>query len=249
MATTMLEKVGKVLQDCQANTFTKHRQTKSSNQLRKLYDADAPAFTEALFAHVHRLLPVLKREPAVEQLIKLVVGFVTTASAESEANEFASVFGGADDVEAGLDLQLIEHLLAFTGAADKAVRFRACQIIALTVTTLGEDTEMTDELWGGLVAHMVTCARDKVATVREQAVRVFERLLDVNDAEDEVLVECVRILRSDASAPVRKAVLGILGVTKHTLAAVMDACRDVDPSIRKVRAAVYACVLWALVWG
>ena len=73
----------------------------------------------------------------------------------------------------------------------------------------------------------------QVALVREYAVLALERLVDVTTKDDQVLAESLRLLQSDPSAPVRRAVLSILGVTRHTLAAVIGACRDVDAATRR----------------
>ena len=57
---------------------------------------------------------------------------------------------------------LLAHLLTLAGAEDKAVRSRVCQLLALVVTGLPDDFDMSEELLEALQAAMLQRLRDKV---------------------------------------------------------------------------------------
>eukprot|EP00947_MAST-08B_sp_MAST-8B-sp1_P004466 g4466.t1 len=146
-----------ILHDFQTHAFTKHRRTRSMERLRELAKKDeggGASFRAALFAHVNRLLLVLKREPAVEQLFRLVVEFATSPGVPGDED---------------MALALVQHVLAFSGAAEKAVRFRVCQVVGMVMERLSEDADVDEDLWEALVNKMCRCTRDKVGVpFREQ---------------------------------------------------------------------------------
>jgi condensin complex subunit 3 len=69
-----------------------------------------------------------------------------------------------------------QFVVSVHNAKDKAVRFRACQIINNILKDLDEDTEIDDELWQGLQAALLLRIRDKIALVRVEAVKALTRL-------------------------------------------------------------------------
>ena len=106
-----------------------------------------------------------QREPAVERLIKFVCALAT----EREPG----VDGAEDDVFLE---ELLSALLPLAGAADKAVRFRVCQLVASLLDGLSADTELTDQLYEQLGATMTEHLRDRAPSVRMQAARALARL-------------------------------------------------------------------------
>jgi hypothetical protein len=173
-----------------------------------LQEDDREGFAEEFIEHVDRLLIVWKREPAVERLSKFVVHFVTTPDQQK---------GSASE---SLFLQLIRHLLEASNANDKAVRFRASDIIASMMNQLDEEAELeyglramptscprlltrlslscSEELWELLLNKMLVRGKDKFPNVRIAAVHSLSRLQDATDDKDPVVSQYIRLLGTDA---------------------------------------------------
>jgi hypothetical protein len=101
--------------------------------------------------------------------VERLVRFVITLANEREA--------GAHGAEDDLFLEeLLWKLLPLSGAADKSVRFRICQLVASLLHGLDNDTELTDELYDELGAAMTERLRDRAPAVRMQAARALARL-------------------------------------------------------------------------
>ena len=119
--------LAEVFEACQ-RSVTAHK--RGWQRCLELQEGDREGFAEEFIEHVDRLLIVWKREPAVERLCKFVVHFVTTPDQQK---------GSASE---SLFLQLIRHLLEASNANDKAVRFRASDIIASMMNQLDEEAEL-----------------------------------------------------------------------------------------------------------
>ncbi|CAO3677491.1 unnamed protein product [Umbelopsis vinacea] len=77
---------------------------------------------------------------------------------------------------------LLTHLLKGITVKDKGVRLRCCQIIALSINSLGE---IDEDLYQKLKRCLFERVRDKEASVRIQAVTALSRLQNADDEEDE----------------------------------------------------------------
>jgi condensin complex subunit 3 len=102
------------LDECQ-RSFASHR--KCVLRLKKVQSANPKEFKEAVTSAIDRALLVFKREPCVERLFQFITDFV------SFSNE--TVHADTD-----LAVEFIRHLIPLSRARDKAVRFRACQLIS-----------------------------------------------------------------------------------------------------------------------
>ena len=60
-------------------------------------------------------------------------------------------------------------------------------------------TPISDALCDEIVECLLPRLRDRVPAVRVEAVRAIARLQDPEDAEDTVVIEFIRMLRSDSS--------------------------------------------------
>ena len=67
--------------------------------------------------------------------------------------------------------------------------------------------------------------------MRVHAVAALERLQDPSDKEDPVCAEMVRMLQSDPSNLVRRAVVTHLGISKYTLRHILARTRDVKEDV------------------
>jgi Nuclear condensing complex subunits, C-term domain len=180
----------------------------------KMYaEQDATEFANTLMECTARLLVVGKREKSVENCIKFVARFVVLP-----------------DVAEVLAPFMLQWLMSLSECADKSVRFRACQLTALILNALADDIdfEIDEEVFGGVYARV----KDRVPSVREQAVEGLYRLQEPQNAECEAVDAMLRLLASDSSTSVRKAALSHIALSKKTLPAVLDRTRDVVPAIR-----------------
>lgn len=102
--------------EVQRSVATHKKCAKALSGLRARF-ANEAAFRTALFAATNCVLLVYKREPAVERLVAFLVSFVTGEAAEGE------------DADDSLLAAFLEHLIAHHECKDKAVRFRATQMV------------------------------------------------------------------------------------------------------------------------
>ena len=143
---------------------------------------------------------------------------------EEDADEFNEAFLG--------------FLLNLHGAKDKAVRFRACQIIAGVLNGLGADAEVSDELYERMTDVMLERIRDKMPPVRAQAARALSRLQDGGEtqdfSQDDITQAFVELLGSEKNKEVRKAILGSLAISDYTIPCVVERTRDVAEDVRRI---------------
>ena len=196
----------------------------------------AEAFHTQFINMINFLLPVFKREPAVERCVEFVVRFCTSADARDA--EAATKAAAADEVdyESITDATLnvvIAHLLTVCGAKDKAVRFRACQLISRIFNGLDEEAEVDGDVCDGVLSRMLTRVTDKVPVVRVQAINALARLQDPTDAGCEIIAAYMARMASDNSPEVRRAALHQIAVSKKTLPAIVARTRDTKEAIRR----------------
>ena len=107
---------------------------------------------------------MLQREPAVERLVRFVAALATARDGDEDGDEDA--FAEA----------LLGLLVPLTGASDKAVRFRSCQLVAAVLNGLTTEAGLTDDLYLQLSDAMTERLRDKAPAVRAEASRALARL-------------------------------------------------------------------------
>ncbi len=98
-----------------------------------------------------------------------LVRFVASLATARDAGE-----AGADD-DAFAE-ELLGALVPLTRAADKAVRFRACQLVASVLNGLSDEAELGDELYVELGEAMAARLRDRNPAARAEAARALARL-------------------------------------------------------------------------
>jgi hypothetical protein len=119
---------------------------------------ESPAYALPSYVGLHE-----QKEPAVERVLRFVVTLATLPGAGEAA--------GYEFVE-----ELLWRCSALSGAASPAVRFRACQLVSLTLTSLSLEAELTDELYVSLTEAMLKRLRDKTPAARVEAARALARL-------------------------------------------------------------------------
>ncbi|KAL6049642.1 Condensin complex component, non-smc subunit [Balamuthia mandrillaris] len=214
----MEETLAVIFGECQ-RTLAVHK--RYCRQLRKLWAEadDKEAFLQHFSAMLHPVLLVFKREPAAERVCQFVILFVVSVLQKESPKQ-----GWA----------LLEYLLRLHDVKDKAVRFRVCFLAAGIVNNMDEEAEIEETLWETLSQAMLQRAMDKVPVIRATAVSALSRLQNPLDADDPVTKQYLKLLSTDSSKDVRKAVLACIGLSRITLGAVLRRTRDVKPDVRKL---------------
>ncbi|KAJ1753214.1 chromosome condensation complex Condensin, subunit G, partial [Coemansia sp. RSA 1591] len=126
---------------------------------------------------------------------------------------------------------LIKYLLQGFQAKEKLTRLRCCQIVAMSVTSLGE---IDEELYFDLVKRLSERIRDKEAGIRVHAAIALSKLQSGEDSDGgEVTEALLGLMQDDPSAEVRRAVLLNIAKSPGTLPYVLERARDVDATNRK----------------
>ena len=120
--------IANILDECQ-RTFACHK--KNIKLLRAIQKDDPDKFMESFVPFINQLLVVFKREASVERLIQFILAFVHSKS-DKNPDTLGEEFG----------MCLVSYLIEHTNVKDKAVRFRACQLIAGIVNCLSEQSEL-----------------------------------------------------------------------------------------------------------
>ncbi|KAF3935209.1 hypothetical protein ABW19_dt0200638 [Dactylella cylindrospora] len=150
---------------------------------------------------------------------------------------------------------LLQHLVRGLNAANKAVRFRVCQLFALTLNSI---PALDENAFATLKKELVRRMYDKESSIRVQAALALMRLgfgqaEEEEDSDDEnddeglvqntVVGRLVDRLSGDNSADVRRAILLNLNHTPLTLPHLLERSRDADSLTRRL---VYSRTLPAL---
>ncbi|KAJ2141367.1 chromosome condensation complex Condensin, subunit G [Coemansia sp. RSA 678] len=204
------------------------------------------AFNKEFIRNLNKILGIKKREASAEKVVKLVATFVQVSyekDVQMLAQSKARTGADADDVfedDEELDVDtassrfvelLIKYLLQGFQAKEKLTRLRCCQIVAMSVTSLGE---IDEELYFDLVKRLSERIRDKEAGIRVHAAIALSKLQSGEDSDGgEVTEALLGLMQSDPSAEVRRAVLLNIAKSPGTLPYVLERARDVDATNRK----------------
>ncbi|KAK7111031.1 condensin complex subunit 3-like [Littorina saxatilis] len=217
-----------VLLQCQAGMQC---HTKLIKVLKKIFKTMG---VEAFWAEFEQLIKfpmvVYNREPTVERTIDFIAKFVTSLSSApaAEASDQES------ESEANPLMQrLFDFLLQHHNAKDRAVRFRACQLVTKLLGNLGEEATIDDALYERVFHCMLERLRDKAAVVRVHAVLALVRLQDPTDDTCPVIKAYIFLMTSDPNPEVRKTIVSHIAPCRKTLAAILERTRDVKDTVRQ----------------
>jgi condensin complex subunit 3 len=196
----------------------------------------AATFDEVFLSFVNRVLAVGKREASVERLVTFIAQLAVnpemqlwkTAEAPTDAEQ-EQVLELAHDHLAKV---LIRQLLPVTDVKDDAVRFRSIQLLAGIIEGLDEQFDLDDE-WDEIERRGLARLRDSKPHIRQYAVHALARLQDPTDVDSSVTREYLRLLSTESSNDVRKAVLSSIGLSKITLEEIVGRTRDVKDDLRR----------------
>ncbi|KAG4093922.1 hypothetical protein H8356DRAFT_1696136 [Neocallimastix lanati (nom. inval.)] len=134
---------------------------------------------------------------------------------------------------------LINYLLKGISSSNKIVRFRVCQLIALSLDTV---TEMDDDMYCELIKNLRLRTTERDANIRVHAAIALTRLLEDDDddnmdddgnKEESVLDILINMIQYDPNPDVRKAIMCNLDISEETLPYIIERARDIDTSIRR----------------
>ncbi|KAJ2837398.1 chromosome condensation complex Condensin, subunit G, partial [Coemansia sp. 'formosensis'] len=203
------------------------------------------AFNKEFIRNLNKVLGIKKREPSADKVVKLVATFVQVsheldmqalAKAKAKLVDTDDVFSAdpemdVDTVSSRFVELLIKYLLQGFQAKEKLTRMRCCQIVAMSVTSLGE---IDEQLYFDLIKKLTERIRDKEASIRVHAAIALSKLQSGEDEDGgEVTEALLGLLQHDPSAEVRRAVLLNIEKNPSTLPFVLERARDVDPTNRK----------------
>eukprot|EP00906_Rhabdomonas_costata_P035706 RCo050163 len=192
-------------------------------KLQAIQHADPPGFLAQvveLLKHV-LLCPVTKKgEQYIMRFTQFLCGFCRGHQENSNA----------------LSCALIKALLGYSGAKEKNVRHRACQLLGALMDTLhasendnDEEAELYDEIISGLRLRL----HDAYAPVRVQAVQGLYRLHDPSDPNDDITQALLLAMAEDSCPDVRKIILTKLRISPVTLPHITRMTRDIDRDVRR----------------
>ncbi|KAJ1743304.1 chromosome condensation complex Condensin, subunit G [Coemansia sp. RSA 989] len=204
------------------------------------------AFNKEFIRNLNKILGIKKREASAEKIVKLVATFVQVSyekdmqalakSKLTNGSDADDVFSAEQDEEVDTASSrfvelLIRYLLQGFQAKEKLTRLRCCQIVAMSVTSLGE---IDEELYFELVKRLSERIRDKEAAIRVHAAIALSKLQSGEDGDGgEVTEALLGLMQNDPSAEVRRAVLLNIAKSPKTLPYVLERARDVDATNRK----------------
>lgn len=183
---------------------------------------------------------MFSREPAVERIVAFAANFITSQSSHCAAVPS----GGIKATSSNLSSLILRYLLEHTNASSKAVRFRACQILATALRALPDDAALSDGLWDSLQKTLLQRAFDKIPRVRAAAATALCRLQTTGNPEnDAVSAALLGLLQADSSSAVRKAALTSIAVCEDTIPAILRRTRDIKDEVRRAAYSVLALKL------
>ncbi|KAJ2685896.1 chromosome condensation complex Condensin, subunit G [Coemansia spiralis] len=198
------------------------------------------AFNKEFIRNLNKVLGIKKREPSADKVVKLVATFVqvsheldmqAVAKAKQADDDVFSADTDVDTVSSRFVELLIKYLLQGFQAKEKLTRMRCCQIVAMSVTSLGE---IDEQLYFDLIKKLTERIRDKEASIRVHAAIALSKLQSGEDEDGGQVTEALLgLLQHDPSAEVRRAVLLNIEKNPSTLPFVLERARDVDPTNRK----------------
>eukprot|EP00002_Diphylleia_rotans_P037999 TRINITY_DN8572_c0_g2_i1.p1 TRINITY_DN8572_c0_g2~~TRINITY_DN8572_c0_g2_i1.p1 ORF type:complete len:993 (+),score=229.17 TRINITY_DN8572_c0_g2_i1:107-3085(+) len=189
--------------------------------LKSLHSTDPHGVLSFLLQAIDRVLIVDKKEPTVDKMIEFFIAYATFSSEEHPQDDY-------------LMEQVLEHLLERANAKNKYVRSKSMQIIGGIVMGMGEEAEISEELYERIRLMTLQRTRDRVPMVRAQAAAALMRFQIEDDPSDVATNELIRLMTYDSSKEVRQAALFHIQLCKHSFPAILMRSRDVCESVRRV---------------
>ncbi|CAL6423697.1 unnamed protein product [Bathycoccus prasinos] len=216
--------VARLLNETQLGVAMHKRIVRQMTELRHVSGNEK--FLQDVCTCLLHVLLEYKRDLHTERVIRFIIAFTSHREPghEEEADEFCE--------------SLIRFLLNVTAAKDRAVRFRACQMVAGILNALGPDAEISDDLYDQMEETMLERLRDNTPAVRAQAARALSRLQDGGEDADfsnsEITTAFIELIGGEKNKDARKAILGALAISDHTISVVVERTRDISEEVRRI---------------
>ncbi|XWS30638.1 hypothetical protein CRYUN_Cryun23aG0002700 [Craigia yunnanensis] len=224
--TQLIRKIAKIVDEAKTSNASHHRKLKELSAVRSK-SPSLHQFSVAFTKTVTPLFQILKRTASVERVVR----FVSVFASAQESNDASANDEFLED--------FLKFLLVGATAANKTVRFRACQIISEIILRLPDDSEVSNELWDEVIELMKFRVVDKVPLIRTLAVRALSRF--VNDSENiDILDLFLEVLPLEQNSEVRKTIILSLPPSNTTSQVIIDCTMDVSESVRKAAYCVIA---------
>lgn len=234
MAPQKAYSVGEVFEKCQEG---QHTHNKLLTALQKNYEQskDKAEFNNEVIGYLKYSMVIFKREAAVERTLDFVAKFAASFAVEDEEAKENQPESGANFLDFLFDFLLKSH-----NGRDRAVRYRACQMINKLLESLGTEAQIDDDLYDRIYRCMLSRVQDKFPIVRVQAVMALARLQDPTDPACPIIKAYLYLMDKDINFEVRRTVLSCIAPSAQTLPAILERTKDVKDSVRKMAYQVLA---------
>ncbi|KAI4299612.1 hypothetical protein L6164_033053 [Bauhinia variegata] len=222
----LMLKIAKLLDEAKSSYAIHNRKRKELSVLQSKCSS-IPQFFSAFSKTLTPLLDFQRRLASADRIVRFISVFasIRDATSASASDEFLEHF--------------LKFLLVAAAAADKTVRFRACQIVSEIIMRLPDDAELNNDLLDEVIESMKLRVIDKIPGVRTFAVRALARF--VNDSENSDILDLfLEVLPLEQNAEVRKMIVLSLPPSVSTSQAIIDCTLDVSESVRKAAYCVLA---------
>ncbi|GJQ09572.1 hypothetical protein GpartN1_g1363.t1 [Galdieria partita] len=194
---------------------------RSLTLLKKANASDSKAFLEVFLTCLNRILLIYTKDPKAERLVNFIVKFV---------NSKLDVLIGDNHVD--LFTVIVAYLIQHSSASEKSVRYRCCQILAEILQNREEESEISEDLWNAITHTMQIRCRDRISSVRSQALRALSRMQDPYEAEDPVTRTFLQLLKKDTAPNVRNTALYYIAISDQSLPLIIQRTRDTSEEVR-----------------
>ncbi|GJD09378.1 Condensin complex subunit 3 [Galdieria sulphuraria] len=194
---------------------------RSLKLLEKANATDSKSFLEVFLTCLNRILLVYTKDPKAERLVHFVVKFVNS--------KFEVLFG---DSPVDLFTVIVAYLIQHSSASEKSIRYRCCQILAEILQNREEESEISEELWNAITHTMQIRCRDRISSVRSQALRALSRMQDPYEAEDPITRTFLQLLKNDTAPSVRSTALHYVAISDQSLPLIIQRTRDTSEEVR-----------------
>eukprot|EP01083_Nonionella_stella_P065978 173343_1 len=191
--------------------------------IRKSYADQPQQCFEDLKIFLNKVLSAKKRTLASERALRLFSKLAVHPTSQESERLWAESFTWA----------CVFYCLELMSAKAKSVRFRVCELVGLIMNDMPEDQEIGDMEYQMILSKMGPLLRDKVPSIRGQAVISLSRLQDPADSEDPMSKEMLHMLMHDVSKDVRKECVRNLGICRETLHYLLTRIRDASGQVRR----------------
>eukprot|EP00889_Picochlorum_renovo_P008534 jgi/Picre1/35564/NNA_003025.t1 len=181
-------------------------------------------------------------EDELHQLCICLKWIVSLSERNLYHDRLVKFFGILSSLAANTDrLQCVEVMIGFlvewSHAKEPMMRWRVCQLIGNLVNNMPEEADVAEEVLDAVQKSMLRLVEDGRPNVRTAAVKALLRFPQPNDDGD--FVDCpvveslLKVLKSDKSKEVRKAVISVLPISEYTLEFMVLRTRDESDDVRK----------------